>query len=495
MTEGDIARRLIAFAKALFGWLPGGLAISAIFACVFFAAISGSSPVTVIAIGSIMYPALVKDGYGRRFSNGLVTSAGSLGILIPPSIPMIVYAIVLANQEAGFREPERTQIVFDGADLGVIDLFLAGIGPGILIAVLLSSYAFTVGVRRRVHRQTFSTAEVYRALRHGFWALMLPILILGGIYAGAFNITPAACVAVVYSLVVELFIHRSISYGKIHKLIAESMLLIGSLLLILALAQSFNYLLYRAGVAQSLVAKMYEWNLGPVAFLLAVNILLLLAGCFMDILSAILILVPLLAPVGHQLGIHPLHLGVIFIVNLEIGYLTPPLGINLFVSSTLFRKSLGEVIRAVIPFTAIMLGALLVVTYVPSVSLGLVSVWHDGSMSVPFPKPHIAMDEIEAPESIRFMSQLAEHAEGVEAAQEAAPQVLSLEELTRQATQQLEQEAVQSLAYDSLPDLLFDYRRVFDNLVEIRDLAAVRDWDVEETPDGEDDPGGQDEQP
>jgi C4-dicarboxylate transporter DctM subunit len=467
MTEGDIANRLIEFAKSVFGWLPGGLAISATFACVFFAAISGSSPVTVIAIGSIMYPALVKEGYGDRFSGGLVTSAGSLGILIPPSIPMIVYAIVDPTQ---FREPERGRIVFDGADLSVIDLFLAGVGPGILIALIFSGFAIFQGMKRKVPRSKFKLTEVGRTFKHGFWALLLPVIILGGIYSGAFNATPAACVAVVYSLIVERFIHRSITFKSVHKVFTDSTLLIGALLLILALAQGFNAYLYRAEVATKVVDLLHEANLGPVAFLLIVNVLLLAAGCVMDILSAILILVPLLAPIAHQLGIHPLHLGIIFIVNLEIGYLTPPLGINLFVASTLFNKTIGQIIRAVLPFTALMLAALLLVTYVPAIALGPVSLYHGGSLAVPFPEPYIPMREMSTPEELQLLSNLAP-SEGSDSANAGGPrQVLTLEEIMNQQIRELEAEAVQGLHYDSMGELLYDFREVSDGNVRIRDL-------------------------
>ncbi len=472
MTEGDIAKRLIAFARACFGWLPGGLAISATFACVLFAAISGSSPVTVIAIGSIMFPAMVAERYTKRFSSGLVTSAGSLGILIPPSIPMIVYAIADPTQ---FAEPERGRIAADGADLGVTDLFLAGVGPGLLIALIFSAFAIVEGLRREIPRSPFSFAEIGRTAAHGVWALLLPVVVLGGIYSGAFTATNAACVALVYAIVVERYLHRSITFLDLKRVFADATVLIGALLLILALAQGFTTYLYRAGVAEAAARQLYEWNLGPVAFLLIVNLLLLVVGMFMDILSAILILVPLLAPIGHQLGVHPLHLGVIFIVNLEIGYLTPPLGINLFVASTLFKRSLGDIIRGVLPFTALMLVALAIITYVPTVSLGLVSLFHDGDLDVPFPEPHIPMDGLGVPESIQLLAGLAPEEE-----EEPAPtpgpgaagggQVLSMAELMAQATTQMEEEGVAGLQYDSLAAMLADYRAVADGNLRLRDL-------------------------
>lgn len=393
MTEGDIARRLIAFAQSIFGWLPGGLAIAAVFACVFFAAISGSSPVTVIAIGSIMYPALVKRNYPDEFSTGLVTSAGSLGILIPPSIPMIVYAIV---DPTALKDPVGyTLSSAGGGDASVKDLFIAGMGPGILIGLVLACYSLYIGHKFKVEKSTFEGKRVLASFIDGFWALNLPVLILGGIYSGIFTPTQAAAVAVIYAAVVEFFIHKSLTLEDIPRIFTESAVLMGSLLIIMALALGFNLYLERAKIPEHAVEAILAMNLSVVAFLLIVNVLLLIVGFFMDILSAILILVPLLAPIAFGLGIHPLHLAVVFIVNLEIGYLTPPIGLNLFVSSTLFKKGIGEVVRSVVPFVALMMGCLVVVTYVPTVSLGLVSLSKGGDFIVPFPDPDAKPPEVE----------------------------------------------------------------------------------------------------
>ena len=485
MTEGDIARRLINFAKACFGWLPGGLAISATFACVFFAAISGSSPVTVIAIGSIMFPAMVSEGYSERFSAGLVTSAGSLGILIPPSIPMIVYAIADPTM---FNEPQGGGFLPEGSDvdLGVIDLFLAGIGPGLMIAGIFSAYAIIQGLRGKIPRSPFSWREVATAGREGIWALMLPVIVLGGIYTGAFTATAAACVAVVYAIVVEKYIHRSISFGDLQKVITECTVLIGALLLILALAQGFNTYLVRAQVAEAAAARIVDAQLGPIAFLLVVNIVLLITGCFMDILSAILILVPLLSPIAAQLGIHPLHLGVVFIVNLEIGYLTPPLGINLFVSSTLFNKSLGEIIKGVVPFTCLMLGCLAIITYMPMISIGPVSKYHGGEFAVPFPSPHMPMQELDLPDELSMLANMVveEPEEGVD---DGPGEVLDMAALMAQSMETLEEETCGE--YDSLAELLADYRRVASGAVRLRDLCLDLAEDEPDDPEGDSPPG------
>jgi C4-dicarboxylate transporter DctM subunit len=354
MTEGGIARRIIDVARALTGWLPGGMAITTIFACLFFAAISGSSPVTVIAIGSMMLPALLKEGYREGFSLGLVTSAGSLGILIPPSIPMIVYAIMVSSS----RNP-----------LSVGDLFLGGIGPGLVIGAILAAYAFFQGMRGQGIRQPFTMAALCAATRTGIFALALPLLILGGIYSGWFTVTEASALAVAYAFVVAVFIHRELPLTAIPRIAADAGLVMGSLFLILVTAMAFNQFLTLEQVPQ----KAAAWVTGHVdsrlSFLLLANLFLLALGCVMDILSAILIVAPLLSPIAAGYGIHPIHFGIIFIVNLEIGYLTPPLGLNLFVASTCFERPITTVVRAAAPFTLLLLVGLALVTYLPAISL------------------------------------------------------------------------------------------------------------------------------
>ncbi len=366
MSEGGIAKRLVAVMRALFGWLPGGLAVATVGACVFFAAISGSSPVTVIAIGSMMYPALQKAGYERRFTLGLLSSAGSLGILIPPSIPMLIYALV-----AGGAKP-----------LDVSELFLAGLLPGLLIGVLLSGYS----ILRNQDREGFEFAQLKRAVWDGMWALSLPAVILGGIYGGIFTATEAAAVSVIYALIIELLIHRDITYKDLPRVLGEASVTMGSILIIMTLAVGLNAFL----VEEEIPVKAVEWikskELSPIMFLLIVNLFLLLVGAVMDSISAILIIAPLLAPIAYQLGIDPVHLGIIFIVNLEIGYLTPPIGINLFVASSVFRRPMGEVSRGVLPFIGLMLIGLIMVTYIPSIALGPVNVFmRDKAFFEPFP--------------------------------------------------------------------------------------------------------------
>ncbi|MEM7159558.1 MAG: TRAP transporter large permease subunit [Myxococcota bacterium] len=371
MSAGDIANRLVAFAKALVGWLPGGLAVATVGACIFFAAISGSSPVTVIAIGTMMYPALTKAGYQSRFSMGLVTTAGSLGILIPPSIPMLVFAIVVG-----------------GVDIG--ELFMAGIMPGVLIGVLLSIYSMWIATTDKIERTPFDLMEVFHRFRDGFWAIMLPVLILGGIYSGTFTATEAAAVSVIYALVVELAIHRELRFEDLPKVLSESAVLMGTLLIIMVLAFALNDFLVEEKIPDMAVEQIRAMNLGPLQFLLMINVMLLLVGALMDSISAILIIAPLLKPIAEQFGIDPVHLAVIFIVNLEIGYLTPPIGINLFVASSVFRKPLGEIIKSVVPFIMIMFVGLGIVTYVPTVALGPVNIF---LRDKPFYEPLPQLDE------------------------------------------------------------------------------------------------------
>jgi C4-dicarboxylate transporter DctM subunit len=368
MSAGGIAKRLVAFALALVGWMPGGLAIAAVGSCVIFAAISGSSPVTVIAIGSMMYPQLVKAGYDRRFSLGLLSSAGSLGILIPPSIPMLVYAIVASNAQS----------------IDIAEMFLAGVVPGLLIALLMAIRSLFNA--ENVERDRFELRYVWLRFREGIWSLSLPGVILGGIYAGIFTPTEAAAVSVIYALIIELLIHRDLGPKDIPKILAESVVSMGTILIIMALAFGLNAFLVEEMIPERVVAVILDRQLTPVTFLLLVNVLLLFVGALMDSISAILIIAPLLAPVGVQLGIDPVHLGIIFIVNLEIGYLTPPIGINLFVASSVFRQPIGDVIRGVVPFIGLMLIGLIAVTYVPSIALGPVNVFmREKPFYEPFP--------------------------------------------------------------------------------------------------------------
>ncbi|MFN7133844.1 MAG: TRAP transporter large permease subunit, partial [Myxococcales bacterium] len=439
MTQGSLARRLIDVARAAFGFIPGGLAVAAVSGCVFFAAISGSSPVTVVAIGSIMVPALVKAKYPENFSIGLLTSAGSLGILIPPSIPMIVYSIMVGST----------------TPVDPTDLFIAGVVPGLFIGGMLAGYSMLVGKRLSIPTQPFSMKNLLEQSRRGFWSLLLPVIILGGIYSGTFTPTEAAAVSVVYALLVETLIHREIGLKKLVTVAESSMTVMGSLLIIIALAIALNHFLVLEQIPDQMVEWIKSQNLSPTAFLVIVNVFLLGVGCFMDIMSAILIIAPMLAPMASAMGIDPIHMGIIFIVNLEIGYLTPPVGLNLFVASTLFRKSLGFVIRSVAPTLGIMLGSLMLITWVPTLSLGLVRLIHGepvfgrepATKPVPDPvkptqpEPGPAVSEKKAKTLEEMMREAQQRRDDGDEAEEAGPKrVKTMEEMMREAQRLREQE-------------------------------------------------------
>lgn len=357
MTEGSMAQRLVDVMRSLVGNKRGGLAATAVLACLFFAALSGSSPATVVAIGSLMIPALTRNGYPEDFSVGLITSAGSLGIVIPPSIPMILYALVM--------------------NVSVAELFMAGIGPGLVIGGLFVGYVLWRARRENWRVETGITwGETLKAIRRGAWALFLPAIVLGGIYTGIFTPTEAAAVSVVYALFVEALVHRKLTWRGLHRAVLDSAVLSGSLLLILACAMTFVWLL----TSQGLPAQIAEWVVGRVdsawLFLLLVNVLFLLLGSVMDDVSAMLILSPIFAETLRRLGIDPVHYGIVMVLVIEFGFLTPPFGLNLFVAMGLTGKPMGDVARATLPFLCLLLVALLLITYIPAISLWLPQVFY-----------------------------------------------------------------------------------------------------------------------
>jgi C4-dicarboxylate transporter DctM subunit len=350
MGRGAIATRLIRVARAVTAPIPAGLAVATVGSCALFAAVSGSGTVTLLAIGSVMYPALVQAGYPRGFAIGLLCAGGTLGIIIPPSIPLILYGVMTQTS--------------------VTDLFMGGLGPGALLSGLFVGYAVLRHWRLRGGR--LDVAEVGRAVRSGAFALAMPVVILGGIYSGRFTATEAAAVAVVYAILVETAVHRELDFGGLREVALETARMLGSLFPVLMLALALNVFLTYEQVPERLVGLLSGAVTGPVPFLLATNALLLAVGCLVDIGSAILILAPLLHPVAVALGIDPVHLGIVMVVNLEIGYLTPPMGLNLVVAMLAFREGFGTICRAVLPFIALMLAGLLVVTFWPALTLALV---------------------------------------------------------------------------------------------------------------------------
>jgi C4-dicarboxylate transporter DctM subunit len=389
MTQGTIAERLVRVARAFMGMTPGGLGLASILACVIFAAISGSSPVAVIAVGSIMFPMLVKDRYPKNYSMGVLTSAGSLGIIIPPSVPMIIYAIMVGQTLVSSSKEEFIQegLRIGGLEESVLqvspnDLFIAGVLPGLFIASVLALYTL---YQLRPTRKDIEIVpnkmeggyfnNLFKEISNSFFAILLPVIILGGIYGILgplkFTVTEAAAVAVVYALFVEFVIHRELKLKKLPKVLSDSGVMMGSLFLIIVLAIAFNKFLAEQSIPQYAAQEIQNIVSNKWQFLILVNIFLLLLGCVMDIISAILIVAPLLAPIAMSYGIHPLHFGIMFIVNLELGYLTPPLGINLFVASTVFKRPIMDIMKATLPFLFLMIFCLIVIVYFPFLSLAL----------------------------------------------------------------------------------------------------------------------------
>lgn len=349
MSRGSMARRLIRLMQAVTAPVPGGLAVAAIISCGIFAAVSGSGTVTLLAIGSVMYPALMQAGYSRAFAAGSLCAGATLGVIIPPSIPLILYGVMTQTS--------------------ITELFRAGIGPGLLLAALMAGYSLLHN--RAIAGGRWSTGEVLAGLRDGIWSLMMPVLILGGIYSGYFTATESAAVAVVYALLVETLIHREMGLPELYRVTGETTRLLGSLFPVLMMALALNVFLTYEQVPEMLVGWLMSWMDSKLVFIVVLNLLLLLVGCVMDIGSAILILAPVLHPVATAQGIDPVHLGIIMVVNLEIGYLTPPLGLNLIVAMSAFREDFWTICRAVLPFLGLMLLALVLVSFIPGLSLGL----------------------------------------------------------------------------------------------------------------------------
>ena len=356
--ESRAPKRLVRLSNALLGWLPGGLAIVAIVACAFFTAFTGASGVTIVALGALLYPALRQAGYDERFSLGLVTSAGSLGLLFAPSLPLILYGFVAGQMGT---DPAVT----------IPDLFLAGVLPGLLMVAMLSAYAMWVGRSVTQARHAFNGRELWLALKETAWELPLPLIVLGGIYSGELAASEAAAVTALYVLVVTVFIKREISLKKLPGVMADSMRLVGAILLILGAALALSNWLVDQEVPAKLFESLREHVDSPWVFLLLLNLFLLVVGMLLDIFSAIVILTPLLLPVAAGFGIHPVHLGVVMLANLQLGYFTPPVGMNLFIASYRFGQPLTTLVRACVPFFLVLAAAVALITWWPALSLGL----------------------------------------------------------------------------------------------------------------------------
>lgn len=350
LAESRAPQRLLALARALFGWMPGGLAVVGLVSCAVFTAFTGASGVTIIALGGLLYPMLLSQRYPERFSLGLLTCTGSLGLLFPPSLPIILYGLV--------------------AGVSIDDLFVAGAVPGLLLIAALSLYSAAAGWRAGLERTPFDAGEVARAAREAAWEIPLPFLIIGGIYGGLFTATDAAAVMAFYVLVAEILVYRDIRWADLPRIVWESMILVGAILVVLGCALGLTSYMIDAEVPERLFAALSRWVPSKTVFLIVLNALLLVIN-MIEIFSAIVIVVPIIVPIAAQYGIDPVHLGIIFLVNLEIGYMTPPLGLNLFLSNRRFNQPLLKLYRAVLPFWLIHVAALALVTYVPSLSLWL----------------------------------------------------------------------------------------------------------------------------
>ncbi|MCW8829266.1 MAG: TRAP transporter large permease subunit [Gammaproteobacteria bacterium] len=356
LSESQAPARLVRLTQALLGWMHGGLAIVALLTCALFTAFTGASGVTIVALGALLYPALMRAGYRENFSLGLITTSGSLGLLFAPSLPLILYGIVV--QQLGV-----------GAPLSIDELFLAGLLPGLLMLIVLSAWSIWSS---RVHSlQSFSWSEARAALLEAAWEIPLPFIVLGGIYSGYFAVSEAAAVTVLYVFIVEVFIHREIPLPRLPQVIRESMVMVGAILVILGVSlASTNYL-----VDAQIPTRLFEFIRANISdkltFLILLNIFLLLLGTMLDIFSALVIMIPLLLPIAVGYGIDPVHLGIIFLANMQLGYFTPPVGMNLFIASFRFNRPVAQLYRSTLPFFFLLLFTVLVITYWPALSLWL----------------------------------------------------------------------------------------------------------------------------
>lgn len=352
LSESDAPKRLVRVTGAALGWMPSGLAVVALATCALFTAFTGASGVTIIALGALLYPALKEDGYPERFNLGLVTASGSLGVLFAPSLPLILYGVI--------------------AEVSIDDLFLAGILPGVLMILMLSGWSLWTNRGNRSMIKPFSWKELRGALREAGWELPLPIVVLGGIYSGYFAVSEAAAVTAAYVVIVEFGILREIRIADLPRIVRSSMVLVGGILIILGVSLASTEYMISADIPQQLLAWVSSMVDSPASFLLLLLAFLLVLGAILDIFSAIVLVVPLIIPIAAGLDVHPVHLGIVFLAAMQLGYLTPPVGLNLFISSYRFEKPILEVYSATFPFLVILLLSVVVIAFWPGLSLWLV---------------------------------------------------------------------------------------------------------------------------
>jgi tripartite ATP-independent transporter DctM subunit len=355
--EGNASTRLVNLSNSLLGWMPGGLAIVAIFTCALFTAFTGASGITIVALGGLLYPALKEAGYQEKFNLGLITSSGSLGLLFAPSLPLILYGVVA--QQMDLDQP-----------VSITDLFLAGIFPGLLMLLMLSVYSM-LQPREQSQQQAFDTRTAIAAIKDAKWEIPLPLLVLGGIYGGYFAVSEAAAATAVYVLIVEVLIIREIRITDLPGIMRESMMLVGGILIIVGVSLASTNYLIDADVPTRMFEFVQQHIDEKLTFLIVLNLFLLALGMMLDIFSAIVIIVPIILPIAVGYGIHPVHLGIIFLANMQLGYFTPPVGMNLFIASYRFEKPVMTLYLATIPFFVVLLIAVLIITYWPALSLVL----------------------------------------------------------------------------------------------------------------------------
>jgi tripartite ATP-independent transporter DctM subunit len=353
LSESKAGERFVRLFKAVFSWFPGGLAIMAILVCTFFTTFTGASGVTILAVGGLLSYVLIGGQYKKNFSSGLLTATGSIGLLFPPSLPVIIYGVT--------------------AQTSIKDMFVGGIMPGIIMVMAMVMVAIFYASKNKIKRERFVFKEAYAAIKNSFWEMLLPVIIVWGYFGGVTTLVESGAVAVLYALLVEVVIHRDIKFRALPGVLLKCMPIIGGVLAILALAKGLSYFIVDAEIPMQLTAWVQNTIHSKYVFLLLLNISLLITGCFMDIFSAIMVVVPLIIPLGNLFGIHPVHLGIIFLANMELGYLTPPVGLNLFLASYTFNEPLRKLYKDVFPFLLIQIAAVLLITYVPLLSTGLLA--------------------------------------------------------------------------------------------------------------------------
>ena len=351
LSESNAPRRLVRLTSALLGWMPAGLAVVSLIACAFFTAFTGASGVTIIALGAILFPAMKQAGYPEKFNLGLVTSAGSLGLLFAPSLPLILYGVV--------------------AEVPIESLFLAGLLPGFLMLAILSGFSIWKNRAIRTPLGDFSWNEVRSAVRESIWEIPLPIVVLGGIYSGYFAISEAAAVTALYVLIVDVVILKEVSLRKLPNIIRESMVLVGGIMMILGVSRASTNFMIDAGVPQQLLQWISGFVSGEIAFMIMLLVFLLMLGAILDVFSAIVLVVPLILPVATQFGVHPVHLGIVFLAAMQLGYITPPVGLNLFIAGYRFNRPIVNVYLSTLPFFVFLMISVVLIAFWPSLSLYL----------------------------------------------------------------------------------------------------------------------------